>query len=322
VTTPFAGGQTAMAHKSWTKYVMTGETVNPDTIDVAVLILDTPIQLASYPTLTSSPVSDGTKAINVGRIQNNQLSNSSLYFGKSVSLEDGSQDGFQYSYVSSEIIESGDSGGPVYVTSGAKRTIVAVNSGAGGGTQILARVDLVKSQIDQLIAQNGGTGNGGSSSSSSGGSSGGSSSGGSSGGSSSGGSSGGSSSGGSSGGSSSGGSSSGGIAHCVATQESEPNDDPNYAEEITGPRCGTLTPGDVDWFTWSASRAGMVYDIELTATGDADLLMWKDSGNGFEQIVSSSPTVLNAKTAGKGTYVFAVSSATDAPQAYHLAFKK
>ena len=311
VTTPFAGNQQAMGHKVWTSYKMIGETVNPDTIDVGIIILDSPIQLSSYPKLTTSPVPNGTKAVNVGRIRNGQLSNSGLYYGKDVTLSDGSGDGFKYSYISSEIIESGDSGGPVYVASGKNRQIVAVNSGAGGGTQILARVDLVMDKIQQIISENGGSGGGGSSSGGSSGTSGGSSSGSS-------GTSGGSSSGSSG---TSGGSSGGGFS-CHNTPEDEPNDYPEDAELITGQRCGTLTPGDQDWFTWSASRAGLNYDIELTATGDADLQMWKDTGSGFQQVVPKSPTSFVASTNGQGVYVFVVSSPSDSAQAYHLAFKK
>lgn len=48
---------------------------------------------------------------------------------------------FRFSYESAEVIESGDSGGPVYVGAGANRRIVAVNSGGGGGRQVLARTD-------------------------------------------------------------------------------------------------------------------------------------------------------------------------------------
>ena len=47
----------------------------------------------------------------------------------------------------------------MYVGSGASREIVAVNSGADSSTQVLARVDLVYSQIQTLIKQNGGAGN-------------------------------------------------------------------------------------------------------------------------------------------------------------------
>ena len=35
-----------------------------------------------------------------------------------------------------------------------QRTIVGVNSGAGGSTQVLARVDLAYAKIQQLIAAN------------------------------------------------------------------------------------------------------------------------------------------------------------------------
>jgi hypothetical protein len=134
---------------------MHGEQVNPDTIDVGILILDTPIQLPSYPTLASAPVAEGTKAVNVGRIRNGQPSDTSLYYGHQVTLADGSRSGFKFDYVSSEVIESGDSGGPVYVTKSGAREIVAVNSGAGGGTEILARIDLVKQKIDEIISQTG-----------------------------------------------------------------------------------------------------------------------------------------------------------------------
>jgi hypothetical protein len=156
VTTPFAHGEKAVASKAWTEYVMHGEQVNPDKIDVGVLILDTPIQLSSYPRLASAPAADGTKAINVGRIRNGQVSEDSLFFGRQVTLTDGSKSGFKFDYLStSEIIESGDSGGPVYATGPGGREIVAVNSGAGGGTEILARIDLVKQKLDAIIAQTG-----------------------------------------------------------------------------------------------------------------------------------------------------------------------
>ena len=59
-------------HASWTDYVATGESVNPATLDVAVIILDKAITLSSYPKLASSASAAGTQAINVGRIRNGQ----------------------------------------------------------------------------------------------------------------------------------------------------------------------------------------------------------------------------------------------------------
>jgi V8-like Glu-specific endopeptidase len=154
VTTPFSKNQTALGHSSFTQYKATGESVNGKTIDVAVIILDTPINLASYPTLATAPVADGTKGVNIGRIKNDQASFTRLFAGTSVSLSDATSEGFPLDYVAKEIIESGDSGGGVYVGTGASRKIVAVNSGAGGGTEVLARVDLIVAKIKQIIAAN------------------------------------------------------------------------------------------------------------------------------------------------------------------------
>lgn len=158
VTVPFANNQRATAHAFWTEYVDGGDYVNPDTVDVALLILDTPINLASYPRLAKSAVPNGTSAINVGRIRNGSTSSSALFKGTSVHLERGDTDGFPYAYEAKDVIEEGDSGGPVYVGTGSSRMIVAVNSGGGGGSDILARVDAVYQKIQAVIAANGGGG--------------------------------------------------------------------------------------------------------------------------------------------------------------------
>ena len=164
VTVPFANNQSAKSRKAWTEYKDVGDSVNPNSNDVALLILDTPITLTSYPTLATSPQPNGTKAVNVGRIKNNHISSTALFKGAPVRLELGKPSGFPFSYVSDEVIEDGDSGGPVYVGSGSSRVIVAVNSGAGDGTQLLARVDLAYAKIQKVIAENGGGGDGGASS--------------------------------------------------------------------------------------------------------------------------------------------------------------
>lgn len=174
IVVPFANKQRATARKAWTEYKDMGDSVNPNSNDVALLILDTPITLPSYPALATSPVPNGTRAVNVGRIKNDKASSTALFKGAPVRLDLGKPSGFPFSYISDEVIESGDSGGPVYVGTGSSRTIVAVNSGGGDGTQILARVDLAYAKIQKVIADNGGGGAGGSSSggSSSGGASG------------------------------------------------------------------------------------------------------------------------------------------------------
>jgi len=153
VKTPYAQNQSARGTRVWTDYVATGQTVNPRTLDVAVIILDTPIRLSKYPKLASAPIAAGTNTINVGRIKDGTASYSNLYFGRDVAVSDGAPS-FPLAYRGDAVIQSGDSGGPVYTGSGANRTIVAVNSGASPSWQVLARVDLGYEKIQQLIAAN------------------------------------------------------------------------------------------------------------------------------------------------------------------------
>lgn len=153
VKVPYANNQSARGTRVWTNYVATGDTVNPNTLDVAVIILDTPITLSKYPKLASAPIADGTNTINVGRIKDGTASYSNLYFGRDVAVSDGAPS-FPLAYRGSTIIQSGDSGGPVYTGSGANRTLVAVNSGASPSWQVLARVDLAYTKLQQLIVAN------------------------------------------------------------------------------------------------------------------------------------------------------------------------
>ncbi len=128
-------------------------TVNPNHHDIGLVYLQDAITLSSYPTLALSPVANGTRVLNVGRILNNKLTSSLYQAGTNVT--NASTLGFPYDYYSPDIIEHGDSGGPVFADG--THTIVAVNSGAGNGTQVLARVDLVNAWLKDRIAQKGGT---------------------------------------------------------------------------------------------------------------------------------------------------------------------
>ncbi len=160
VTAPFANGQTSVTTKATTFDWSSGaDNVDPNTHDVALVLLDTPINVASYPTIASAPLADGSKVVNVGRINNGQLSNTALYKSKPLPVTSASSAGYPFDYQASEVIEHGDSGGPVFAPG--THTLVAVNSGGGGGTEILARVDLLHSWILQQIAAHGGSGSGG-----------------------------------------------------------------------------------------------------------------------------------------------------------------
>jgi hypothetical protein len=150
VKAPYAGNQQAYAVAAATyDWSNDGPYVATDQHDVGLVFLASPIELAAYPTIAKARVAWGTKARNVGRIDNGKASYSALFVGPEVALRDGAQVGFPFAYRAPETIQSGDSGGPVFKSG--THELVAVNSGAGGGTQVLARVDLVAGWIAQQV---------------------------------------------------------------------------------------------------------------------------------------------------------------------------
>ena len=158
---PYANpGQSASSSNGYAfDYTDTGDTVDPDQHDLAVVILDTPINLAEFPQLAQTKLADGEKVINVGRIDNGQISYTALFEGPEVAIYDGAQIGFPFDYGSNEISQPGDSGGPVYQPGTSPRLIVGVNSGGGGGSQITARADLLYDWLQEQIANPGGGNN-------------------------------------------------------------------------------------------------------------------------------------------------------------------
>jgi secreted trypsin-like serine protease len=163
VVAPYASPpQTATGYKAAVfDYTDTSDSVNPNQHDVGVVFLSQPIQLSHYLQLDPQAVTIGqTKAHNIGRINNGQLSYTDVFVGPLVKLLDGSDIGYPFAYHSNDITESGDSGGPVVIPSAPPRNVVAVCSGGGKGTQIMARLDLVHDWLQQQLAEAGGGGSG------------------------------------------------------------------------------------------------------------------------------------------------------------------
>ncbi|MBK8256296.1 MAG: trypsin-like serine protease [Polyangiaceae bacterium] len=156
VVAPFAGNQEAMSSKGVTyDWNNDSDYVDPNQHDVGLIILKSKIDLAEYPQVAQSPVQFGSKVVNIGRIDNGNFSDSELFVSDPHPVYDGAKDGFPYSYGADEIIQSGDSGGPVEVPGSNPHVIVAVNSGAGGGSEVLARVDLVFDWIQKTVQEAG-----------------------------------------------------------------------------------------------------------------------------------------------------------------------
>ena len=261
------------------------ETVNPNHHDIGLIFLKTAITLTTYPTLATSAVANGTKIYNLGRINSGTLSNTDMYIGAATAVNGASSSGFPYDYISTDIIQSGDSGGPDILVG--THQIVSVNSGAGGGTQVLARVDLLSSWIQSQIAAHGGSGGGG-------------------------------------------GGGGGGTTPppppppppgCTGTSEKEPNDAYTAPNALASANCGALTAGDQDWFGWSVGSSPTAYDIKLTASGDAQLQMWKLVSGSYYSVANTSPTEFNKTSNGAGSYVLVVYSPSGAAQSYSVSKK-
>ncbi len=133
-----------------------GTYVNAKQHDIALLVLAEAVSLSSYPTIPRNPVVNGTKAVNVGRKDDGVLSTTTMFVGREVRLS--ASQAYPFSYASEEVIQTGDSGGPVIRTGSFPHEIVAVNSGSGGGTQVLARTDLMADYIAGIVTQYGGNG--------------------------------------------------------------------------------------------------------------------------------------------------------------------
>ena len=298
VKTPYAKDandqpQVRKATGAWTEYVSWGGSVNPNTYDVALVFFDQgePFKLPYWPKLQATKLADGTKVVNVGRKNNGSISYSNLYVGKPIAVTQSQS--FPFDYDSTEVIQSGDSGGPVFLTGAGPHTVVAVNSGAGGG-QILARVDLVYDKLMQKIAEHGGAGlDSGNAGGGSGGSAG--------------------SQGGGAAGSAG---SQGGSGGCFG--EKEPNNTNKTAQSHeVGTLCANLSSDvDQDWYTWSVPGAGVTYKVSVNG-GDAHLLMWKLSGGKYYPIAGDDFSASNTSN-GSGPYYIAVWSPSGTPGGYQL----
>ncbi|HEX3693909.1 MAG TPA: trypsin-like serine protease [Polyangia bacterium] len=291
VRAPFAQNQTSTSTSGETfDWKDTGsENVNPNAHDIGLVYLASPINLATFPALAGSALADGSQVVDLGRINNGTLSSTALFVSSAITVRGAANQGFPFDYVSTDVIESGDSGGPVEVPGlPSPHKIVAVNSGAGSGTQVLARVDLLASWIAGKIAAHGGGGN---------------------------------------------------TttpppttppppppppppATCKGPTEVEPNNDFQHPNALGASVCGTIGAGDAqDWYSWSIAGA-TPYRVQLTASGDAAIAMWKNVGGTFRQVAGTSNTLIANTASGAGSYVVAVFSSTGQSQSYTLTLTK
>lgn len=282
-TLPFAGNQTATGKGVVYDYNSNTNYVDPNSHDVGLILLSSALSIQTYPTVATAKVPDGTLAQNIGRINNGQFSNTALFISQPLKISDATNSGFPFDYIASEVIQPGDSGGPVVLAN--SHSIVAVNSGAGGGTQVLARVDLLYSWIKQQVEANGGGGNfsdpnndpppdpdpG---------------------------------------------------PEPVAGKEAEPNNTYQQTNPLQDKLAGSLTAGDQDWSTWTVGNQGVKYNLVLSGSGNAQVKMWKLVNGQYYKVPNTSAKQINQTSTGPGQYFVVVYSSSGAPQDYTLTLTK
>ena len=268
------------------------EQVNPAHHDIGLVFLCDAVKLASYPTIAKAVAASGAKAINVGRVLNGVVKSGD--YQAATTLNPGAALGYPFDYYSTDVIQPGDSGGPVFLSG--THTVAAVNSGSGSGKQVLARTDLLYSWIaDQIAAHTdsvaigaGGAGGAGGAPSSSGAI--------------------GAGSGGTAG--------TAGAAH-ACKQEVEKNDAWTSANALSGSVCGSLsTATDADFF--SIPFAAGAHTVEIVASSDAKLSLGAVSGT---TCVLSLSNVTRASVTVKGaaqTLCAKVSSTGKKIQSYQM----
>lgn len=157
VEAPFLGQASTSSSAETFDWTSDGsENVNPSEHDLGLVYLDSAISAPQYPALADAPVADGSSIVDIGRIDDGTLSNTALFVSKPITVQNAAPFGYPYDYLSDAVIQPGDSGGPVEVPGTTPHALVGVNSGAGSTTEVLARVDLLKSWIGDRVSSHGG----------------------------------------------------------------------------------------------------------------------------------------------------------------------
>jgi len=127
---------------------------DPSMHDLAVVVLDSPIELEHYPEVVDDDRALGRTVRYVGRIDDGEVSDGDLFVGRSVEVRRGDEWGWPNGFVTAKYVEHGDSGGPV-VLDDDQLLIAGVDSGGNDeyDVEIFARADLVHDWIQERIAE-------------------------------------------------------------------------------------------------------------------------------------------------------------------------
>lgn len=156
VTAPNASNQ--MATSSHDQSFFQGDPRSSH--DVLLVFLDSPISIASYPTLASDAAPAGTEVVEIGRNQNGRITGSLWETTDAISiLGPGDDLGFPYNYEARpDVSQDGDSGGAV-VMKGTHEIVAIVDTDTVEQSipetdpiDLFARVDQLHGDIEAAIA--------------------------------------------------------------------------------------------------------------------------------------------------------------------------
>jgi hypothetical protein len=150
---PDASGkpQTSTASHDWSPYDDDVKTSS----DVRLVFLDTPITIATYPTIAKAEVASGTKVVDVGRALNGTITQTDYVSPEVVISGDATSLGLPNNYQATpDISEDGDSGGPIELEDGTHTLVALVdtdtveqNISETTPIDLLVRLDLVRDRI-------------------------------------------------------------------------------------------------------------------------------------------------------------------------------
>jgi Trypsin len=161
VTAPYAGGVVQQAARAILHPTFTGDFVSQ--YNVGLVILDTPINLGSYPLVGFRAQPVGTNIRNIGRTLNGGLTENNIYQGPATPLQPGPV-GYPFTdrtSFSARFHEYTDAGGAVLRADSTAPVVVAVNVGyttdlSNQVWQTMARVDVVEPWIAEQLVLHGG----------------------------------------------------------------------------------------------------------------------------------------------------------------------
>jgi hypothetical protein len=143
--------QTSTSSHDWSPYNDDVKTSS----DVRLVFLDTPITIATYPTIQKTEVAAGTKVVDVGRALNGTITQTDYVSPEVVINGDASSLGLPNNYQATpDISEDGDSGGPIELEDGSHTLVALVDTDTveqhisePTPIDMFVRLDLVHDQI-------------------------------------------------------------------------------------------------------------------------------------------------------------------------------